>query len=119
VEAAPVTPSIRDALSYWEPRRLAYNGALLVQACAWVVLTWPHFQPAFTLGNLGRVLILAGIANVCYCAAYLIDVPLQEAFGHTARRPWRFPVWLLGTLLALLVAQYWIGDEIYPFINAT
>jgi len=23
----------------------------------------------------------------------------------------------MGTLLALLIAQYWIGDEIYPFVD--
>jgi len=23
----------------------------------------------------------------------------------------------MGTLLALLIAQYWIGDEIYPFLD--
>jgi len=23
----------------------------------------------------------------------------------------------MGTLLAVLIAQYWIGDEIYPFVD--
>ncbi len=31
--------------------------------------------------------------------------------------PWRLPLWLAGTLFALVVAQYWIGDEIYPFVG--
>ena len=112
-----MTP-LRDALRYWEPRRLVYNGALAALAAGWLVLTWPHFRPALTLGNFGRVVILAGIWNLCYCLAYVVDVPMQAAFPDTSRRPWRFPLWLLGTLFALLVAQYWIGDEIYPFVNA-
>lgn len=109
---------LREALKYWEPRRLAYNGALTALACAWVILTWPHFRPAMTLGNLGRVVILGGIANLCYCAAYFVDLPLLGAFPDSSRRPWRFPLWLLGTLFALLIAHYWIGDEIYPFVDA-
>ena len=112
-----MTPAMSDALRYWEPRRLPYNGALAVLAAAWVVVTWPHFRPAFTLGNLGRLVILAGLANLCYCATYLIDVPLQDVYRDSPRRPWRLPLWLFGTLLALLIAQYWIGDEIYPFVG--
>ena len=113
-----MAPDVRDALRYWEPRRLLYNAALAALACGWVVVTWPHFRPALTLGNLGRVVILAGIANLCYTTAYLVDLPLQGAFPDSSRRAWRFPLWLLGTLLALVIAQYWIGDEIYPFVNA-
>src|SRR5207244_796298 len=33
--------SLRDALRYWEPRRLWYNVALSLEAAAWVVFTWP------------------------------------------------------------------------------
>lgn len=27
-------------------------------------------------------------------------------------------LWLLGTLFALLIASYWIADEIYPSVGA-
>ena len=106
-----------DAIRYWELRRIWYNLALAAQAIAWVVLTWPHFRPALTLPNLGRILILATLANVCYSTAYLVDIPMQESsFGDTWRRR-RWALWLFGTLFALLFAQYWIGDEIYPDVG--
>ena len=112
-----MTPAVRSALLYWEPRRLLYNGALAALVTGWIAVTWPHFRQPLTLGNLGRLVILAALANLCYCAAYVIDVPLQELNRDSPRRRWRFPMWLLGTLLALLFAQYWIGDEIYPFVG--
>ena len=76
------------------------------------------FRPAFTLQSLGRVLILAALANLCYCAAYLVDVPMQQSsIGITWRRR-RWILWVAGTLFALLFACYWIADEIYPFVDA-
>ncbi len=70
---------IRDAIRYWEVRRLWYNLALTALVSAWVFLTWPHFRPAFTLDSLGKLLILAALANLCYSAAYLIDIPMQQS----------------------------------------
>jgi len=110
-------PVLRDALRYWETRRIGYNLALGALATWWVVRTWPHFRPAFTLGNLGRVVVLAGLANLCYCAAYLVDVPLQAMEFGAAWRRRRWILWLVGTLFALAFAHYWIGDEIYPYVN--
>ena len=109
--------ALNGAIRYWEPRRLAYNLALAVLASAWVLLTWPHFRAVLTFESLPKLLILAALANVCYCAACIVDVPMQQsAFANTWRRR-RWVLWLLGTLFALLVTYYWIGDEIYPFVG--
>ncbi|GAC1490330.1 MAG: hypothetical protein NVS1B5_15180 [Gemmatimonadaceae bacterium] len=113
----PSADPVRDAIRYWEPRRIGYNLALVIQVCAWVLLSWPHFRPALTLSSLGRLLVLAALANVCYCSAYLIDVPLQQSTLRDAWRPRRWVLWLAGTLFATLFACYWIGDEIYPFVG--
>ncbi len=112
------TSVVHDALRYWEPRRLWYNLALTGLAAAWVFLTWPHFRHALTLQHVLQLLVLAALANLCYTAAYVVDIPmLQSPFGSKWRQ-WRWGLWLIGTLLALLIAQYWIGDEIYPFVDA-
>ncbi len=109
---------LHDAIRYWEGRRLAYNLALAVLVSTWVLLTWPHFRPALTFESLSKLLILPALANLCYCAAYLVDLPVQQSsFGITWRRR-RWVLWLLGTLFALLIAYYWIADEIYPFVGA-
>ncbi|HUX32504.1 MAG TPA: hypothetical protein VMV51_01425 [Gemmatimonadaceae bacterium] len=114
--AAPPAPVFHDALRYWERRRIVYNVALALLALGWVVLTWPHFQPAFTLDSLGKLLVLALLANVCYTTAYLVDLPLQQtAFRDTWLR-YRWTLFAAGLLLALLFAYYWIGDEIYPSV---
>ena len=110
--------SLRDALRYWEPRRLWYNLALTALASAWVLLTWPHFRPAFTFQSVPKLLILAALANVCYSAAYPVDILMQQSSFGIAWRQRRWALWLFGTLFALVVACYWIADEIYPFVGA-
>ena len=108
---------VTGMIRYWELRRIWYNLALVLLCVWWVVHTWPHFEPAMTLSNLGRILILAVIANVCYSSAYLVDLTLQASSFAPAWRRWRWLLWLAGTLFALLVATYWIGDEIYPSVS--
>jgi hypothetical protein len=109
---------VRDAVGYWEPRRLWYNAALTALVATWGVLTWPHFRPAFTVASLAKLIVLAALANVCYSAAYLVDLPIQRSPLRTAWRRRRWLLWLFGTLFALVFTCYWIADEIYPFVGA-
>ena len=103
-----------DALRYWERRRIFYNFVLLAVTACWLVATWPHFRPALTLRSLPPMVILAVLANVCYCAAYLVDLPFQLSAAGSAWKRRRGALWVVGTLFAMLLASYWIVDEIYP-----
>ena len=106
--------NFRDAYLFWEPRRIWYNAILTIVVLLWVVLTWPHFRPALNLVTLGKMLVLALLANVCYCAAYIAEFLMQGALPVSFWRRIRWTVWFLGMLFALLVENYWIADEIYP-----
>lgn len=111
---SPRAETIKDALKFWELGRLGYNAVLALATAAWVVRTWPHFAPAFTLRGGLMLLVLAGIANVLYCAAYPVDLLLQHSDLGPVWRQWRWLLWASGTLFALLLTCYWIADEIYP-----
>ena len=107
----------RDAAAYWEPRRAWYNLALLAVALSWLGLTWPHFRPALDIRWLPEILILVALANLCYCAAYVVDLALQR---FTVRSQWkkkRWVLWSVGMLLAFVLESYWIADEIYPSLS--
>ena len=103
-----------DALRYWEPRRLAYNLVLIAVTFAWVAGTWPHFRPELTLSSLPPMAVLALLANVCYCAAYIVDIAMLHSSVASVWGRRRWILWLVGTLFAILLASYWIVDEIYP-----
>jgi hypothetical protein len=106
-----------EAARFWEPRRLLYNLLLFGVVVIWVVRTWPHFRPAMTLESLGIMTVLALLANLCYCAAYLAEILIQNASANTAWNRQRWAIWVLGTLFAIFFENYWIADEIYPFVR--
>jgi hypothetical protein len=108
---------VSDAVRYWEPRRLAYNIVLVGVVATWLGATWPHFRGAFHIGALLPLSVLAGLANLCYCAAYLADLPMQYSPLRKTWRHCRWCLWLLGSLLAIAIANYWIADEIYPYVR--
>jgi len=115
--SGPFRGFLTDAIRFWEPRRLIYNLVLAVVVVVWLVASWPHFRPAFTLHSLLLLSILALLANVCYCVAYLVDIPMQSMSAGVALKRLRWGLWVLGTLFAILFENYWIVDEIYPFVR--
>ena len=109
---------LNDALRYWERGRILYNAALAAVLIGWLIWTWPHFRGAMTLQSLLQLFILAVLANVCYCAAYLADVPMQYSSFRAVWRRRRWGLWLIGVLFAATITFYWIADEIYPTVSA-
>jgi hypothetical protein len=59
--------------------------------------------------------VLAVLANVCYCAAYAADIPMQYSAFRGVWRRRRWALWCVGALFAGVITFYWIADEIYPF----
>ncbi|HEV3182792.1 MAG TPA: hypothetical protein VGY90_08245 [Steroidobacteraceae bacterium] len=59
---------------------------------------------AVNLQALLLLIVLGVLANVCYCAAYLVDIPLQYSSFRSPWRRWRWGLWL--------------ADEIYPYVPA-
>jgi hypothetical protein len=105
---------VRDAIRYWERQRVFYNLAMAALACLVVARTWPHFQPALRWSSVPPLVVLALIANVLYCAAYVPDLAVTEPGARETWRRWRWVLFAAGTLLALFIELYWILDEIYP-----
>jgi hypothetical protein len=107
---------ISDAIAYWEPRRIGYNLVLAAIVLGWVTLTWPHFRTALTWQSAFAVFVLAVLANVCYCAAYFVDVTAQYSAFRIPWRRRRWALWVIGVICAGAITYYWIADEIYPSV---
>ncbi len=122
LHAAPSHASLQDllgdAIRYWEVRRIAYNMALVLVVAGWIVMGWPGVLAALRLQSVPALFLLAVLANVCYCAAYLVDIPAQCSPFRAAWRHGRGALWLIGTLFAMTLAYYWLADEIAPAIGA-
>ena len=109
--------NLRDAARFWEPGRLVYNAILTAVALLWIVLTWPHFRASLTVGSLEAMIVLGLAANLCYSVAYVADVLMRSLISNVHWRRFRWSLFVPGTLFAILIENYWIADEIYPYAN--
>jgi len=80
--------SLRDyatsAIRYWERRRLLYNMLLVVVVAITFWLNLPSSKAAVTIDSALWLFLLAVLANVAYCAAYVVDIFVQSsAFPDT------------------------------------
>ena len=117
IDPPAFTELLSDAIAYWEPRRLGYNGFLTAVVFGWVAVTWPHFRAAFQWQSLLMLLMLAVLANICYCAAYIVDISVQYSTNRDTWRQRRWGLWAIGLLFAGAITYFWIADEIYPSMN--
>jgi hypothetical protein len=107
----------REAARFWERGRILYNAILTVIVLLWLILTWPHFRPSLTLGSFEAFFVLGLLANLSYTAAYLAEFFIQLLAPGVARRRARIALLVLGAVFAIVLENYWISDEIYPYAN--
>ena len=114
--SGPSSEILRDAVDFWERRRVVYNLVLAAIVVAWVAAAWPRWSGALTPRHVVALVVLALCANACFCAAYLIDIPMQSGSRREAWRRNRRLLWWAGLLLAILLENYWLADEILPYL---
>src|ERR1051326_5219522 len=95
-----------DAIRFWEPRRVLYNLALAAIVVGYFVAGYPVSKSVLSIDFALGLFLLAGAANVAYCAAYLADIFVQ-ASGY--REIWKRARWVLfgiGTLVAAIITRF-------------
>jgi hypothetical protein len=60
--------SLTDAIRYWEPRRLVYNGVLAAIMLIYFALDYPASKSLVSLNFVLFLFLLVVLANVTYCA---------------------------------------------------
>lgn len=106
--------TFRAAAQWWEPRRILYNIVLAAVFVALTVRTWPRLQPELNSSAILPLIVLALLANLCYSAAYVVDLAIFFAPAPTHRNSWRWVLWSAGTSFAMFFETYWFLDEILP-----
>jgi hypothetical protein len=99
--------ALSEAIRYWEPRRILYNALLLIEVAVVFWVNLPESRSHFSLNIVLLLFVLAVLANVAYCAYYVVDVLAQlSAF----RVNWLRLRWLL-----LIVGVAFAGTLTYFF----
>jgi hypothetical protein len=107
MDAQTLRESLTDAIRYWEPMRLAYNAVLAVIVLIYFWRGYPASKADISVDGILILFLLAVLANVAYCAVYLVDIFAQSS-GY--RETWRKNRWVLfaiGLLFAGTITRFW------------
>ena len=117
-EAVTFREALTDAIRFWEPRRIIYNLVLAVVVAIHAVLSWfgPGPVPEITSDPLLSLFLLAVLANVAYCAAYVPDIPAQLSGFRLQWLRVRFAVFLVGLAFAAILAHFYARAFFSPDI---
>ena len=100
------TGYVADALRYWEPRRLIYNVALAAVVLGHLAVRWPESRDKLSVNVLLGFFFLAVLANVCYCAVYVVDLFVQSSGLREFWAKGRVAVLIVGTAFAAVIAHF-------------
>jgi hypothetical protein len=95
-----------NALRYWEPRRLIYNGALGAVVLVHLALASPASRDKLSVDLVLGFFIMAVLANVAYSAVYVVDLFVQFAGLDAAWRVGRPVLLFVGTAFAATITHF-------------
>src|SRR2546421_11338759 len=107
MDATTLRDSGTDAIRYWEPKRLGYNLALVALVGACCLVTLPASRQTLTADTLLFLVALAVLANVAYCAAYVVDVFVQMSGFREQWWAYRWMLFFIGMSFAAILARFW------------
>jgi hypothetical protein len=96
-----------NAIRYWEPRRILYNLLLVGIVVFHFVRRWPASRSALEFNGLLFLFVLAVLANVAYCAAYVPDIFAQMSNLRDSWLRYRWIVLVIGLAFAGILAHFW------------
>ena len=97
---------LTDAIRYWELRRIAYNAVLAVVVVTLFLAGWPASLGHITVNSAELIFVLAVLANVAYCAAYVVDVAAQSSAYRATWKRYRWVLFVIGVLFASILARF-------------
>jgi len=97
---------ITDGIQYWEKMRIGYNAVLLMIVLAVFAARWPESGSALSAEMMQSLFLLAVVANVFYCTAYIVDVVAQSSEFRKTWRRHRCILFAVGTTFASIIARF-------------
>ena len=106
MEGSSLRECVTAAIRYWEPRRVVYNIVLVTVVGIYFAISWPASKHALTTDSILVLFLMAVLANVAYCAAYLVDVFAQMSNFRELWMSARWIVFVVGTAFAAVLTRF-------------
>jgi hypothetical protein len=107
METQSLRESLTDAIRYWEPLPLAYKAVLAAIVVIYFWIGHPASKGNLTIDEILFIFLLAVLANVAYCAVYLVDVFAQSSGFRETWRKFRWLLFAIGLLFAGVLTRFW------------
>ena len=106
METANLRDYATDAIQFWEPWRLLYNIVLAAIVIIYFAVGYPSSKTILTVDFCLGLFLLAVIANVAYCAAYIVDIFAQASGFREVWQKYRKALFVVGTLFAAIITRF-------------
>jgi hypothetical protein len=97
---------VTDAIKFWEPWRLLYNLSLAAVVILYFAIHYPQSKSTLTVDFCLGLFLLAVVANIAYCAAYVVDIFAQASGFREQWRRYRKILFVIGTVFATIIARF-------------
>jgi hypothetical protein len=114
MEAQTLRESVTAAIRFWEPRRLIYTGALASIVLIYFGMNYPASKAVVSIDSILVLFLMAVLANVAYCAAYLVDIFVRSSGYLEQWRKYRWLVFVVGLLFAAIVTRFIAASVFQP-----
>jgi hypothetical protein len=95
-----------DALRFWEAWRVLYNLILVAIVLTYFAIGYPLSKAALSVNSCLALFLLAVVANIAYCAAYVPDIFAQASRFRETWREYRRVLFAIGTLFAAIITRF-------------
>ena len=106
MEKTELRDYLTDAIKFWEPCRLIYNLALAAIVIVYFAIAYPQSKSTVTVDFCLGLFLLAVLANVAYCAAYVVDIFAQASGFREVWQRSRKVLFVVGTLFAAIITRF-------------
>jgi len=95
-----------DAIKFWEPFRVLYNLVLAAIVVTYFAIGYPLSKGVISVDFCLGLFLLAVIANIAYCAAYVVDIFAQASGFRELWQRYRKLLFIIGTLVAAILTRF-------------
>ena len=98
--------SLAGAIRYWEPHRLIYNGVLAAIVLIYFGINYPATKSLISIDSVLGLFLLVVLANVAYCAAYLVDIFVSISAYRIQWQNRRWIIFVIDLLFAAIITRF-------------
>jgi hypothetical protein len=114
MNASNLRDYVTDAIKFWERWRLVYNLALAAIVIIHFAAGYPASKAILSLDFGLGLFLLAVVANIAYCAAYIADIFAQASGFRELWQRYRWLLFAIGTTFAAIITHFVAMGMFHP-----